>query len=357
MNKAYLILENGSVFEGESFGADVEAVGQLVFNTSVVGYIETLTDPSHFGEIVIQTFPLIGNYGMIASDVESSNVWLKAYIVREWCQGPSNFRCEGLLDAFLKSRTIPALCGIDTRAVTRIVRENGSMNAMVSKTKELTDAQWAALKAFKPQGGVAAVTAKAPYTVGTGSHKTALIDLGVKASTVKKFADSDCTVTVYPAFTAAEEILAAKPDGVIIAGGPGDPTELTAVADEVRKICESGVTVMATGLGHEVLAMSQGATIKKMHYAHCGSNQPVLDSDVGTVFVTSQSHLYTIDSLPINARARFVNCNDKSCEGLEYLDMNAFSVEFEPYGCAGANDANWLYTKFIDMMDGKGVID
>ncbi len=355
MSRAYLILENGSVFAGESFGAEVEAVGELVFNTGMTGYLETLTDPSYFGQIVIQTFPLIGNYGVIPSDFESDHVWLKAYIVREWCQEPSNFRNEGRLDAFLKSSGIPALCGIDTRALTRIVREHGVMNAMISRTPELTEEQWAALKGYRVSGGVEATSRKEIEITEPEETKYSVVlwDFGAKRNITRKLTALGCRVTHVPHSATAEEIAALKPDGIMLSNGPGDPADNTAIIGELKKLCDYGIPIFGICLGHQLMALCQGAKTVKLHYGHRGANQPVLDKKSGMVFVTSQNHGYAVlsDTLPANAAERFVNCNDGSCEGVDYADMPVFTVQFHPEACAGPLDSGWLFDRFIKQME------
>lgn len=356
MKAAYLILENGAVFEGKSFGYEAETIGELVFNTGVTGYLETLTDPSYFGQIVIQTFPLVGNYGVIPPDFESNNIWLKAYIVREWCQEPSNFRSEGVLDAFLKEKKIPALCGIDTRALTRIVREYGVMNAKISFKPELTKDEWAELKAYKVKGGVEA-TSRTVQTVdepeGEAKYDVVLWDFGAKRNITRKLLSLGCRVTSVPYSATAEEICALKPDGIMLSNGPGDPADNTGIVEELKKLAVSGIPIFGICLGHQLLSISQGAKTEKLHYGHRGANQPVKDEKTGMVFVTSQNHGYTVvlDSLPENVSPRFINCNDGSCEGVEYRDINAFSVQFHPEACAGPLDSGWLFDKFTQEMD------
>ncbi|MEL4106078.1 carbamoyl phosphate synthase small subunit [Oscillospiraceae bacterium WX1] len=354
MGTAYLILENGAVFEGSTFGYEGETTGELVFNTGMTGYLETLTDPSYYGQIVIQTFPLIGNYGVIPSDFESGDVQVKAYIVREWCQEPSNFRCEGALDTFLRDHHIPGLYGIDTRAVTKIVRESGVMNARISKKPTLTADEWRDLRGYTIRESVENTSTKAPYTLKADNEKFRVVlwDFGAKGNIARELNKRGCTVTVMPWSSTAEEIAAQSPDGVMLSNGPGDPKDNTQIISELQKLCTYNIPTFGICLGHQLLALSQGAETKKLHYGHRGANQPVLETETGRVFVTSQNHGYAVmsDTLPETAETSFLNANDKTCEGVTYRNMPVFSVQFHPEACGGPLDSRWLFDKFIAMM-------
>lgn len=355
MNTGYLILENGAVFEGKTFGYEAEAIGELVFNTGMTGYLETLTDPSYYGQIVIQTFPLIGNYGVIPSDFESGCVQVKAYIVRQWCQEPSNFRCEGDLDTFLLNNKIPGLYGIDTRALTKIVREHGVMNAKISKKPELSESEWAELKNYKITGSVDATSAREPCRLTCGEPKFSVVlwDFGAKENIARELQKRCCNVTVMPSSSTAGEIVALRPDGIMLSNGPGDPMDNPRIIAELNKLCSYKIPTFGICLGHQLLALSQGAETKKLHYGHRGANQPVLETDTGRVFVTSQNHGYAVlsETLPETAAANYINCNDGSCEGVTYKNMPVFSVQFHPEASAGPLDSAWLFDKFIDMME------
>jgi len=352
---AYLILENGKVFQGESFGFDGEVEGELVFTTDMVGCLEALTDPRYYGQIVVQAFPLAGNYGVIPANFESDRIWPKAYIVRQWCQDPSNFRCEGNLDAFLKSHEIPGLCGIDTRALTRIIRETGSINARISKKPTLTSSELAELMAYRVTGGVSEVSVKTPYYMnGTDPrYNIAVWDFGAKKSLLNTLTGLGCNLAVVPAETPAAKILGLNPDGVVLSGGPGDPAENEDIIRQIELLAKSEIPIFAIGLGHQMLAIARGAKTARLACGHRGTNQPVLDKYTGKVFVTSQNHSYavTAESLPSTLNANYVNCNDGSCEGLEYADIPAFSVQFDPECCAGQPDSKWIYRNFLDLVD------
>lgn len=355
MGTAYLILANGAVFEGTSFGYDGDTVGELVFNTGMTGYLETLTDPSYYGQIVIQTFPLIGNYGVIPSDFESGGVQVKAYIVREWCQEPSNFRCEGDLDIFLRKNKIPGLYGIDTRAVTKIVRESGVMNARISKKPELTETQWEELRSYVITNSVENTSTKTIHTLNAEAPKNNVVlwDFGAKRNIAQELVNRGCNVTIVPSSATAAEIEALRPDGIMLTNGPGDPTDNMQVISELKKLCACKIPTFGICLGHQLLALSQGAETKKLHYGHRGVNQPVLEIKTDRVYITSQNHGYAVlsDTLPETAETSFVNCNDGTCEGVTYKNMPVFSVQFHPEACGGPLDSRWLFDKFINMME------
>lgn len=354
MQKAYLILENGTIFEGKSFGAQGEAIGEIVFTTAMTGYIETLTDPSYFGQIVVQTFPLIGNYGVIPADFESERPQIKAYIVRDWCQEPSNFRCEGDLDTFLKQNNIVGLYDIDTRALTKIVRESGVMNGKIVKegsgfglddlknyriVEAVKNTTCSQEEVFKPEGEV--------------KRRICLFDFGAKGRIKDELVKRGCEVTVLPAHTTVERVMELNPDGIMLSNGPGDPAENVEIIEELRKLSEKKIPTFGICLGHQLLALSQGGKTEKLKYGHRGANQPATETATGKVFVTSQNHGYAVvnDSLGDKAKVSFVNANDGTCEGLEYNDIPAFSVQFHPEACGGPLDTGFLFDKFVDMID------
>ena len=356
--KAYLTLENGDVFEGYSFGAQTETTGELVFTTAMTGYLETLTDPSYYGQIVCQTFPLIGNYGVIKPDFESKKPALKAYIVREWCQQPSNFRCEGQLDTFLKEEGIPSIYGIDTRHLTKIVREYGVMNARISFEKVSEDVIENEIKPYKIVDAVKSVTCSdfETYQAEDEKFKVVLWDIGAKYNIRRELVKRGCTVTVVPASTTAEQIKALNPDGIMLSNGPGDPEENVEMIAELKKLCDAKIPTFGICLGHQVLALSQGAKTEKLKYGHRGANQPAVEVGTGRVYITSQNHGYAViaSSLPANAKESFINANDGTCEGVTYTDMPAFSVQFHPEACGGPQDTSFLFDRFINMMkEGK----
>ncbi|OUP07728.1 carbamoyl phosphate synthase small subunit [Anaeromassilibacillus sp. An200] len=352
----YLLLENGEWFEGKSFGAQPAnsgISGEVVFTTAMTGYLETLTDPSYCGQIVVQTFPLIGNYGIIPEDFESSRPRLTAYVVKEWCRVPSNFRNEGDLDAFLKGKGIPGLYGIDTRALTRRLRDHGSMNGLLTLTpppysKETIQA----LRNTRPEPPVPLVTRREPERFGEGETHIVLWDFGAKQNLIRELVRRGCRVTAVPSFFTAEQILALHPQGVLLSNGPGDPADNTAVIQETARLFAAKIPMMGVCLGHQLMALSRGAQTEKLPFGHRGANQPVKDNETGRVSITSQNHGYTVrpDSLPDCASLRFLNCNDGTCEGIVYRDAPAFSVQFHPEACAGPHDTAYLFDDFLKLV-------
>ena len=349
--KRYLILQDGTVYEGEAFGADVQSIGELVFNTGVVGYIETLTDPSYYGQIVMQTFPLIGNYGIIEADFEG-HCAVKGYVVRQWCREPSNFRCEYDLDTFLKDHGVPGICGVDTRAITQHLRSHGVMNAMLCDS--LPDSL-DAIRAYAVKDAVASVsTGVTEFFPSHGEKRfdVTLIDYGAKANIERELQKRGCAVKVVPFDTPAEAILAGHPDGIMLSNGPGDPAENTACIAEIKKLL-GRVPIFGICLGHQLLALATGGRTGKLKYGHRGANQPCKDLVTGHTYITSQNHGYAVlsDSLPVGD-VRFVNANDQTCEGVEYPEYRAFTVQFHPEACAGPMDTSFLFDKFVDLMGG-----
>ncbi len=353
--KSFLILENGKVFEGKGFGAENDVVGEIVFTTAMTGYLETLTDPSYYGQVVIQTFPLIGNYGVIPSDFESSNPALKAYIVRNRCQEPSNFRCEGILDTFLKNSGVPGIYDVDTRAITRIVREYGVMNCKITSTLDNLEKDLEEIKSYKVTNAVQSVTPKGvtKEEAECPKYNVALWDFGAKSNIQRSLVKRGCNVTVFPSFATADEIASINPDGIMLSNGPGDPQENAEVIKQLQLLCQRRIPTFGICLGHQLLALSQGAVTEKLKYGHRGANQPATDVETGRVYITSQNHGYAVvgKSLPSNAKESFVNANDGTCEGVTYTDMPAFSVQFHPEACGGPLDTEFLFDKFIALMD------
>lgn len=398
--KACLVLANGLVFEGRSFGAEGTVIGETVFTTGMNGYLETLTDPSYYGQIVTQTFPLIGNYGDIKQDYESSKCNLKGYIVREWCEEPSNFRCNGDIDSYLKSQKIIGLYDIDTRKLTKILREVGVMNGMIisGSSKDALEA-FAALsdekkksallekiKSYKIEKAVESVTGSAagveepadvvfaesakyrfvPVTAdgtkindekeamkaGKGK-KVVLWDFGAKANIRRELLKRGLEVVTVPCSYTAEQIMALNPSGVMLSNGPGDPAENVSIIEEIKKLTKTGVPIFGICLGHQLLALANGAKTMKLKYGHRGANQPVKYTKTGRVYITSQNHGYAVknDCLPDGAIESFVNTNDGTCEGLTYTKIPAFSVQFHPEACSGPLDANFLFDEFVKLIN------
>lgn len=349
----YLVLQNGEVLQGKRFGADGETVGELVFTTNMNGYIETLTDPSYYGQIVIQTFPLIGNYGMIREDYESIRPRLKGYIVREYCESPSNFRCEETLDRYLKENGIIGMYDIDTRRLTNMIREAGVMNAKITSEIGRLNEILREVRMYSVENAVDSVSTKQTLRFGSGKKKVVLWDFGYKQNIVRCLTERGCEVTVVPSSTKAEEIIAMRPNGVMLSNGPGDPQENRGIINETAILCESGIPVFGICLGHQIAALAFGGSTKKLKYGHRGANQPVKDLTTGRVYITSQNHGYAVinESLPKSAVMTHVNANDGTSEGIEYKDYPVFTVQFHPEAAAGPHDTMYLFDKFIKMME------
>ena len=352
--KAFLILSDGNVFEGTSIGAEREVISEIVFNTSMTGYLEVLTDPSYAGQAVVMTYPLIGNYGICYADEESGRPWPDGFIVRELSRVPSNFRSEDSIQNFLKENNIPGIAGIDTRALTKILREKGTMNGMITTNENYNlDEILPKLKEYTTGKVVEKVTCEEKYVLPGDGFKVALMDFGAKRNIARSLNKRGCEVTVYPALTTAEEILAANPDGIMLSNGPGDPKECVSVIKEIKKLYDSDVPIFAICLGHQLMALATGADTHKMKYGHRGANHPVKDLQTGKVYISSQNHGYVVDMDTLDdkiARPAFINVNDKTNEGLEYVGKNIFTVQFHPEACAGPKDSDYLFDRFMNMM-------
>ena len=393
--KAFLILADGTVFEGKSIGASGTTIGETVFTTGMTGYIETLTDPSYYGQIVTQTFPLIGNYGVMPEDFESKKSWVRGYIVRELCDEPSNFRCGGTLNDFLKEQGIVGICGIDTRALTKRLRESGVMNGMIvsGDYQGVSEQLLEKIKNYKIEAAVESVqnregeslplAAKAVVspdsttafsaTPSAGEHPrnaphVILYDFGAKLNIQRELEKRGCRVTVVPYNTTAEEVIKQNPDGVMLSNGPGDPADNVGVIEEIAKLCEwnkqtlkqvqgdsHAIPIFGICLGHQMLALARGAKTSKLKYGHRGGNHPVKDTVTNRVYITSQNHGYAVEnaSLPPFAKMSFFNVNDGTVEGVDYKDIPAFSVQFHPEACGGPHDTNFLFDRFLKMMEEK----
>ena len=351
MEKAYCVLSNGRIFEGYRMGAAGDSVGEIVFTTGVVGYLETLTDPSYAGQIIIQTFPLIGNYGVIEEDFEG-RPYAKGYVVREICDQPSNFRSQYSLDKFLKDNGIPGICGVDTRELTRVIREEGVMNAKICSS---IPKDWSDIYAYAVRGVVKQVTRSAAETfpaVGECKRRVTLIDYGAKNNIIRELRKFGCEVTAVPSSTTAEEILAGHPDGVMLSNGPGDPEENVFEIEQIRKLIGK-LPIFGICLGHQLVALALGGRTMKLKYGHHGANQPVSQLDGCRTFITSQNHGYAVVAESLRGRGIpvFANANDGSNEGMSYPDLKCFTVQFHPEACGGPHDCEFLFGRFMSMME------
>ena len=373
--QAYLILANGRVFRGQSIGCPGTTIGEVVFATGMVGFEETLTDPSYYGQIITQTYPLIGNYGMNHEDVESGKIWARGYIVREACKTPSNFRSEETLDAFLKKYGIIGIEGIDTRSLTRTLRESGVMNGAIT-TEFDPEAEPEKVAALLPQIEAYAVT-EAVKTVTCSEAKTyeptaqgargetplhvALLDLGCKNNIVRCLQKRGCRVTVLPGTTTAAELKALNPDGLMLSNGPGDPAENVEIIKNIGEMLDSGIPAFGICLGHQLTALAAGAKTCKLKYGHRGANQPVSHISGKRTFITSQNHGYAVEgeTLPAEVgQVSYRNANDGTCEGVDYFRWNCFTVQFHPEANGGPKDTEFLFDQFVSrMLAAKGVIN
>jgi carbamoyl-phosphate synthase small subunit len=355
--RAYLILENGELFEGYSFGAVGEITGETVFTTGMTGYLETLTDKSYYGQIITQTFPLIGNYGVIPEDFESSSPSAKGYIVRQWCQDPSNFRSEGSLDSFLKSNGVVGLYGIDTRRLTKIIREHGVMNGRITNIKP-ENPDLSEIKAYRIVDSVATCSTKSVYIERPTivKYRVALLDYGLKDNILRELVKRGCEVTVYPHDTPARAIIETQPDGIMLSNGPGDPrdAENQVIVENLKTLCKSGIPIFGICFGNQLLALAHGFEIEKLKYGHRGANQPAKDLINGRTYITTQNHGYAVVSPSIDksvADEWFVNVNDGTNEGVQYKNAPICSVQFHPEACAGPHDTSWLFDRFVKNME------
>ena len=350
--KATLILGNGAVFHGQSIGATGDRVCEMVFNTSMTGYQEILTDPSYAGQGIVMSYPLIGNYGVNGADNESARPWAEAFVVRHLARRGSNFRCEGDLDTYLKQHNITGIEGVDTRS-------QGTMNGMITCAEDFCiEDCLSKIRAYRVEGTVERVTRKAPQVCpahGVQKLRVALMDYGVKENMIRCLQERGCQVTVYPAHTPAETVLEGNFDGVMLSNGPGDPADNVAIIAEVRKLYDAGLPIFAVCLGHQLMALATGAATRKMRFGHRGANHPVKDLAAGRVFITSQNHGYVVTAESVDpavAQVSHVNVNEGSVEGLRYQNGNVCTVQFHPEASPGPQDTEYLFDRFVSKMEG-----
>ncbi|MDC4251701.1 carbamoyl phosphate synthase small subunit [Clostridium perfringens] len=344
--KAKLILENGVVFEGKAFGYLKECVGEVVFNTGMTGYQEVLTDPSYYGQIVTMTYPLIGNYGINLEDLESKEPKVRGFIVREKCQYPNNFRCELELETYLAKNKVLGLDGIDTRALTKILRNNGTMKGIIvldnSNLEDVKDK----LEAFSNRDAVSIVSTNERYEISGEGKNVAIIDFGIKQNIIRNFVKRGCNVTVFPYDFKAEEVLEINPDLVFLSNGPGDPEDMGEAVNEIKKIVGKK-PIVGICLGHQLLALTLGGETKKLKFGHRGCNHPVKDLINNRVHITSQNHGYYVATLPENMEITHVSMNDGTVEGMKHKELPIFSVQFHPEACPGPKDSEYIFDEFM----------
>lgn len=377
--KAFLILEDGTVFEGESFGARKEVISEIVFNTSMTGYLESLTDPSYVGQSVVMTYPLIGNYGVNYQDMESKRAWASGFIVREIARKASNFRNGDSLTRFLVDQGVTGISKIDTRALTRRLREKGIMNGMITTDeKRIGNPEvLEKIKNYKVTDAVKRVTCDAKEIfdpilarrpdkvykpeyqfkdkfITERKYKIALLDFGAKKNIIDSLLRRGCEVNVYPAWTKAEEIISEKPDGIVLSNGPGNPADCPEIVEELKKLYETEIPIFGICLGHQLMALAKGAKTEKMKYGHRGANHPAKDMETGKVYITSQNHGYVVvdGSIPASvAKTSFMNVNDNTVAGIKYIGKKISTVQFHPEACGGPLDTSYLFDEFLKEID------
>ena len=353
--KAYLILEDGSVYKGENVGACREAVSEIVFNTSMTGYLEVMTDPSYAGQAVVMTYPLIGNYGICHEDMESYRPWIDGLIVRELSEVASNFRNEDSIQNFLIKNNIPCICGIDTRDLTKRLREHGTMNGFITVDSSfVVEKILQRIKEYSVKGVVKRTSTKETYILPGKGKRVVLIDFGAKKNIARQLQKRGCEVIVVPCDTKAKEILKLKPDGIMLSNGPGDPKENVDIIKEIKKLYDTDIPIFAICLGHQLMALATGADTYKLRYGHRGGNHPVKDLETGRTYISSQNHGYAVDESTLDKNIcvpAFVNVNDGTNEGLRYINKKIFTVQYHPEACPGPRDSSYLFDKFIKMME------
>lgn len=357
--KATLILSNGAVFRGDAIGAMGDRVCEMVFNTSMTGYQEILTDPSYAGQGVVMSYPLMGNYGVNGEDNESQRPWAEALVVRHLSPVGSNFRCEGSLGDYLRQHNIVGIQGVDTRALTKLLRSQGTMNGMITCAEHFhVQKVMDKLAAYRVSGTVERVTRREKEVFPALAERrlrVALMDYGVKQNMIECLRKRGCEVTVFPAHTPASEVLSGGFDGVMLSNGPGDPADNVDIIKEVRALYDSNIPLFAVCLGHQLLALATGAKTHKMTFGHRGGNHPVKDLEAGRCFITSQNHGYVVDADSVDpnlAQVSHVNVNDGTVEGLKYKRKNCFTVQFHPEASPGPEDTEYLFDRFIASMGG-----
>lgn len=355
-NTMYLVLENGKVFKGCAMGARGETVGEVVFQTAVLGYNETITDPKYFGQIVVQTFPLVGNYGTISEEFNSKGTTVGGYIVKSICDTPSNFRAEGTLEDYLKENNIVGLCDIDTRELTRIIRENGTMNAKITSDISNMDSIISELKEFNNKVSYEKVSVLKPkcYKSEKSLANIAIYDFGATDSFIDSFVSMGLDVTVVPYNTPAEDIISGGYDGIVISEGPGNPLECTDLIEKTKQLIDSNIPLFGCGLGHQLIAIALNGKVIKHKYGHRGANQAVKDVETGKIYITNQNHGFIVDagSLPIAAKISFINANDSTVEGLSFKDKKIMTTQFNVNICKGPHNTGYIIDNFIKLMKG-----
>ena len=351
--KAKLILENGEVLHGKSFGHVEKTVGELVFTTSMTGYQEVLTDPSYYGQIVVMTYPLVGNYGLNLDDDQSRGAKVKGFIVKEDAKLPNNFRCEISLKGYLKENKIMGLKGIDTRYLTKIIRDNGAMKAIITTEDLLQDEIESIFANSTNNAAVKNVSRKEIMRIEGKNEKIAILDLGIKQNIINSFVKRGCEVTVFPVTTPKEEIDKYNPDAIFLSNGPGDPRDIPEIIEMTRKFIEEKKTVIGICLGHQIVALSLGGEVSKMKFGHRGSNHPVKDIDRNKIFISSQNHGYVVTKVPSILRESHINLNDNTNEGMKSINTDEYkimTVQFHPEASPGPEETAYIFDEFLSLI-------
>ena len=354
LKKGKLVFKDGSVFEGTLYGKR-NAVGEVVFTTGMSGYQETLTDPSFCGQIVVMTYPLIGNYGCNAMFNQNKKSFFQGFVIGEICDTPSNWRSEETLEQFLEAQDVPALVGVDTRAITRKIRDNGVMQGVIVPAEMPQEEVEALLNTPDVHNQVEQVTTKEVYTLGDGKYNIAVLDFGIKQNIINFLLSFDARLTVFPAFTSPEEVKACNPDGVFLSNGPGDPSDLPEIIENIKQLMGK-CPIFGICLGHQLMALANGAKTYKMKFGHRGVNQPVKDLRSGRIYISSQNHGYAVDEKSLagkDIQVSHVSMNDGTVEGLEYTKHPSFSVQYHPEACPGPGGHDYLFKHFVDLMEGR----
>jgi len=360
-NPAIIVLEDGRSFRGTAFGSKGEAFGEMVFNTSMTGYQEILTDPSYAGQIVCMTYPLIGNYGVNESDVESRRPWAEGFVVKEASRIGSNWRSTESLQSYLERNNIVGIEGIDTRALVRHIRDKGAMRAVISTTDPDETSLLEKVRSLPDMKGrelATEVTADASFeypSAADAKYHIVAYDFGVKTNSLREFAKFGCRVTVVPAGTSADEVLSLEPDGIFLSNGPGDPASMNAVIEEIRKLAASRKPMFGICLGHQLIGQAFGGRTFKMKFGHRGGNQPIKNFTTGKVEITSHNHGFAVDadSLPADVEVTHINLNDNTVAGLRHKTLPIISVQYHPESAPGPHDSEYLFERFVEMLERK----
>ncbi|MEQ6375262.1 glutamine-hydrolyzing carbamoyl-phosphate synthase small subunit [Bacillaceae bacterium S4-13-58] len=353
MQTRWLVLEDGTIFKGKAFGADTDQWGEVVFNTGMTGYQEILTDPSYCGQILTMTYPLIGNYGINHDDFESIEPAIHGLIVKEAAVYPSNWRSTETIDEYLKKKNIPGVYGVDTRKLTRLIRNSGTLRGAVTRNEvEIPSIIEELNRKERPKDLVKRVSIQKPYVIPDRGHRVVLVDFGAKHGILRELTKRGCHITVVPYNTTAEEILQLKPDGVLLSNGPGDPTDVIGATQTIQHLFGK-LPIFGICLGHQLFALACGATTSKLTFGHRGSNHPVIELSTGRIDITAQNHGYTVDLDSLNntqLELTHQSINDGTVEGLSHKLYPAFSVQYHPEASPGPEDSNPLFEKFITLI-------